>query len=147
MDEDLKRVMRFAASPYAPETRARMAELICGQEARYVSNDMLYAIRKRYGFRGLALAELILFGWCFLLLAVIDFVPLLKPEWRCVLGLAACSAAFCFNGDEIHRAMWKLAFLLTSVLWCRYWLSAGFVLLLSAHVPSHSSGREGQRKW
>ena len=141
MNEDLRRVIRYAASPYAPGTRARMAELVCGQEARFVPNGMLYAIRKRYGIKQLVLAELILFGWCFLLLAVIDWIPGLQPGWHCALGLAACSAAFCFSGDGIRRAMWKLTFLLTSVLWCRCWLPAGLVLFLSAHIPWQSSLR------
>ena len=139
MKEDLRRVMRYAASPYNPEKRAHIAELVCGREALFVPNDMLYALQKRYGFGALVMAELILFGWCFPLLAAIDFVPVLQPGCRCLLGLVVCSTAFCFSGDEIHRAMWKLAFLLISVLWFRYWLSVGAVLFLSAHIPGHSS--------
>ncbi len=141
MSEDLKMVIRYAASPYAIRARTQAAEAICGQKALFIPNDMLYAIRKRYGFHMFILTELIFFGWCFLLLAVIDNL-LIQPVWHFISGLIVCSAAFCFDGDEIHRAMWKITILLILPLWCRYWSLIGLTLLLFVHIPSHSSIRE-----
>ena len=128
------RILRYTLSFYSPEIRYGIASEVCGDRAKYVPGDMLYAINKRYGLLASLYADVILFGWCFAACLATDLLPLPDCLWTGLPAALSCVIAFGLCRDHVHRAVLKLGFICFSFFCPGWWTLTAFFLLVFEHL-------------
>ena len=124
----------YALCPLPPGRRRRAVSRRLGRKARYLPADLLYAVRTRYGFGALLLADLFLFGLCMAADVLIDFVVPLLFTVRSVIGAGVCIVAFDLLEDEPRRAFVKAMMIALTVSGCGLWSLTCLFMILFEHL-------------
>ena len=132
----LRSCARYAVLFYSPRGRARIAEEICGRPCEYLPSDLLAAVRKRYGIRGLLAADAVLFGWCFIAAALLDLFSPGLPVRSGIPGFLCCAAAFGMCRENIPHRLLKLAYLILAFTQSGPWLAVFGFLLVTEHIAA-----------
>lgn len=138
MNETLSRCARYAIFFFSPDRRFRLAEEVCGSRPRYVPGDMLGRVREKDGFGNMLLADLVLFGWCFLVALAIDLFLPAHVLVKNLIGVLCCTAAFGLGGDNAKRAVLKACFLGFALLDNMSRTLAASCMLLFEHLSNEA---------
>lgn len=126
--------LQYAFCPLPPGRRRRNVSRALGRRARYLPADLLYAVRTRYGFGALLLADLFLFGLCMAADVLIDFVVPLLFTVRSAIGAGICAVAFGLLEDEPRRALVKALMIALTISGCGLWSLTCLFMILFEHL-------------
>ena len=129
MKMDKGQYMRYALLFFFPRKRLMIARSQCGMGRLFLPGDMLRSACERFGYPSMLLAELLLFGWCFLVTLLMDLIWPGYHVIKAFAGSLCCLAAFGLCCDEPVRYFIKLVFLTASAFWSdSCFLTAVFLL-------------------
>ena len=143
MDPLIGKCAHYAAAFYSPGRRRKLAEEICEGKPQWLPCDLLRAVRDRCGLGQLLLADLVLFGWCFLVCLLADLLLPARVLLKNSLGFLCCFGAFCLWGDQEKRLLLKLGFLCFALLDNGSWTLTAVFLLLFEHMSRMFKDGEG----
>ena len=128
------RVIQYAAIPFLPWIRKRIAEDLTDNHAARVPANILRCVRKREGLAGMLLADALLFGLCLMLGIALDAVPTLSQWARIGIGMAGCALAFDIWNDGGWRALLKLGFVALCATVEGYWTVTILFLIVFENI-------------
>ena len=125
---------KYAVLFYSPFRRFQLAQGFCRRAPQDLPCDLLQEIKARYGIGALLMADVILFGWCFIFTLFLDLFSGRMLLVSGILGFLSCEAAFSLCGEERARSLVKFCYLAWVFFSRGSWLIAACFMLLLEHI-------------
>ena len=129
-----KQLWRYVLSMFSPAKSRKLSAELAGDTKAHSLPDILRLCHKNYGLGGILKADVILFGWALLPIALSDLFLRGFPILRTGLGAALCFFMCHIADEEPLRAFLITAFIVTSCISDGSWVLTALFIILFEHI-------------